>query len=108
LKRISAKVLAPCSAADTLVTELRTVLTHVDGAWEGLRFGEDGEAVVELSNGVIGLNLLSILWLQAHERNGNIERARLVGNSATVESVEQFVYDSRTITTSDGKSSGLK
>lgn len=86
-----------------------SVLTHVDGAWESLGLSEDGEPVVELSNGVIGLDFINIDGLNAHERNGDIERACFEGSSATIESIEDSINESRTSTSiRDSKSFGLK
>lgn len=85
----------------------RTVLTHVDGTWEGLGLGEDSKTVAELSNVVVGLDLVSINGLQALERHGGVERVSFECSSATINSVENPVENSGVGTASDGKSSGL-
>ena len=52
---------------------MRVVLTHVDGAREGLGFGEYSETVVKAGNVVFSLHLVGEEGLVALEGHGRVE-----------------------------------
>ena len=64
--------------------------THIDNIGEDLRFGNDGDAVFELSDFVVGGSVLSVLDFMVFKREQRVEDSSLVMRISEVLSIENF------------------
>lgn len=78
-------------------------LTHVDGAGEDLRLGENGKTVRELSYVVVCLGRLSVDGLHILEWHGGVVLVGRESSGASINGVEHSVEDAWTYTASNSE-----